>query len=175
MSDISIIITGWFHGTCDTFTPTLTKSFETFRTCVIINSKTFLLLDQSYRMSWWRAVAQIPSTLLNGFLKFVIPCNSDSFALLCAIEILMIDSDSPSSGLSESLFEIFFWSRLWTLGLWKPFWRHEYSKLKNSITRELWTSGSISSDRASEDLSNHICAVGREWDFVENGSPENQH
>ena len=87
----------------------------------------------------------------------------------------MIYLDSSSSGLSESLLFKSFWMHFWTTGLWKPFSTAEYSRLKNSVNRELWTSGSISFDRASKDLSNHMCAVGREWDFAENGSPENQH
>ena len=41
-------LAGWFHGTCDTIYTTFTKSFQTFRACVIIISKTFLPLEKSY-------------------------------------------------------------------------------------------------------------------------------
>jgi hypothetical protein len=112
---------GWFHGTCDTIYTTFTKSFETFRPCAIIISKTFLPLDKSYTTFCWRAVAQIPSTLRNDFFRYVLPCNPHSFALLYAIEILMIDSDSSLSGLSESISFKFFWVHLSLVGLWKPF------------------------------------------------------
>ena len=128
---------GWFHGSCDTFTLTLTESFETFRACAIIISKTFLPLDKSYTTSHWRAVGQIPSTLRNDSLKHVLLCNLRSFALLCAIEILMTDSDSSSAGLSESiLFRKFLDSSedgesLETLSI------AGYCRLKNSINREL--------------------------------------
>jgi hypothetical protein len=158
----SSMFTGYFHGTCDTKYTTFTKSFETFRACVIVTSKTFLLLDKIYTTSCSRAVAKIPNTLRNGFLKYLILCNTASFALICAIEILMIDLDSLSSGLSESLFLKNFWTHLWTKSLWKPFSIAEYSRSKNSIYRELWTSWNISFDRASKDLSNHMCAVGGE-------------
>ena len=137
LSTFTPTYSGCFHGTCDTFTPTLTKSFETFRAWVIIISKTFLFLDKSYTTSCWRTVAQIPSTLRNGFLKYLILCNTRSFALLCAIQILMIDLDSPWSGLSESLFVKSFWIRLRSTGLWKPFSKTEYSRPSNSINREL--------------------------------------
>ncbi len=107
----------WFHGTCDTFTLTFTKSFESFRAYAIIISKTFLPLDKSYTMFYWRAIVQIPSTLRNYSLKYVLLCNTRSFALLNAIEILMIDSDSSSSGLSESISFKSFWIHLRMVGL----------------------------------------------------------
>jgi hypothetical protein len=109
---IEELLVGYFHGTCDTKYTTFTKSFETFRACVIVTSKTFLLLDKIYTTSCSRAVAKIPNTLRNGFLKYLILCNTASFALICAIEILMIDLDSLSSGLSESLFLKNFWTHL---------------------------------------------------------------
>jgi hypothetical protein len=118
---IVLNIVGWFHGTCDTFTLTFTKSFETFRVCAIIISKTFLPLDRSYTTFCWRALVQIPSTLRNYSLKYILLFNPRSFALLYAIEILMIDSDSSSSGLSESICFEFFWIYLRMVGLWKPF------------------------------------------------------
>jgi len=95
---------GWFHGTCDTIYTTFTKSVETFRTCAIIISKTFSPLDKSYTTFSWGSVGQIPNTLRNGSLKYLLLCNPRSFALLYAKEILMIDSDSSSSGLSESIY-----------------------------------------------------------------------
>jgi hypothetical protein len=109
---MDFLYNGYFHGTCDTKYTTFTKSFETFRACVIVTSKTFLLLDKIYTTSCSRAVAKIPNTLRNGFLKYLILCNTASFVLLCAIEILMIDLDSLSSGLSESLFLKNFWTHL---------------------------------------------------------------
>ena len=166
---------GYFHGTCDTKYTTFSKSFETFRACVLVTSKTFSLLHKSSTTPCSRAVAQIPNTLWNGFLKYLIHCITPSFALLCAIEILMIDLDSPSAGLSESLFLKKIWTRRWPKGLWKPSSVPKYSRPKNSISRELWSSWHISFDRASKDLSNHMCAVGGEWDFTEIESSENQH
>jgi len=112
---------GWFHGTCDTFTLTFTKSVETFRTCAIIISKTFSPLDKSYTTFSWGSVVPIPSTLRNGSLKYHLLCNPRSFALLYAKEILMIDLDSSSSGLSESIYLKNFWNHLKMVGLWKPF------------------------------------------------------
>ena len=94
---------GRFHGTCDPFTLTFTKSFETFRDCTIVISKTFLPLDKIYTTLCWRAVAQIPNTLLNDSLKCLFLCNPYSFALLYTRKMLIIDSDFSSSGLSESV------------------------------------------------------------------------
>ncbi len=111
---------GWFHGTCYTIYTTFTKSFESFRTCAIIISKTFLPLHKSYTTFYWRAVVQIPSTLRNYSLKYVLLCNPRCFALLDAIEILMIDSDSSSSGLSKSISFKSFWIHLRMVSLWKP-------------------------------------------------------
>jgi len=121
LNKIIQIYYGWFHGTCDTFTLTFTKSFEIFRACAIIIFKTFLPLDKSYNMFCWRAVVQIPSALRNDSLKYVLLYNPRSFALLYAIEILMIDSDSSSSGLSEWISFKNFWIHLRMVGLWKPF------------------------------------------------------
>ena len=74
----------WFHDTCDTIYTTFTKSVETFRTCAIINSKTFSPLHKSYTTFSWGSVVQIPSILRNGSLKYLLLCNPRSFALLYA-------------------------------------------------------------------------------------------
>jgi len=103
-----MLIWGCFHGTCDTFTSTFTKSFETFRACVIINSKTCLLLEKIDTTFYWRAVVKIPDGPGDDLFWHFLACNTCSFAILGATEILIIDSDSASPGLSEFIIFIIF-------------------------------------------------------------------
>ena len=124
----------WFHDTCDTIYTTFTKSVETFRTCAIIISKTFSPLHKSYTTFSWGSVVQIPSILRNGSLKSLLLCNPRSFALLHAKTIPMIDSDSSSSGLSESIYYKKFWNHLRIVGLWKPFLWQSFLSPKTPLT-----------------------------------------
>ena len=125
---------GWFHGICGMFTLTLTKSFKTFRTCALIIFKTFSPLEKSYTMFSWGSVVQIPITLQIGSLKYLFLCNPRSFALLYAKEILMIDSDSSSSGLSESIYLKKIWNHLRMVDLWKPFLWQSFPSPKTPLT-----------------------------------------